>query len=55
MSLLLHSAYLAVLVPLLLAAVLAAGVRLWGRNAPWIALLGPLVLLGVGAASLPAG
>jgi NADH-quinone oxidoreductase subunit L len=55
MSLLGHSAYLAVVVPAIMAALLAAGVRLWGRGAPWAALLGPIALLGVAAASLPTG
>lgn len=44
-----------VVVPLVLAAVLAVGVRFWGRFAPWIALAGPLVAIGVGAASLSGG
>ncbi len=55
MSILTHSAYLAVLVPLLLAALLAVGVRLWGRGAPWVALAGPLTVIGIGVASLRAG
>ena len=43
--------YLAVLVPLGIAAVLAAGTRVWGWAAAWIALLGPLTALAVGVAS----
>jgi NADH-quinone oxidoreductase subunit L len=52
MSVLRAMPYLAVLVPLALAGVLAAGIRLWGRSAPWVALVGPLVAAAVGAASL---
>jgi NADH-quinone oxidoreductase subunit L len=55
MSILREAPYLAVLVPLALAAVLGAGVRVWGRASAWIALLGPLTALGVGAASLSGG
>jgi NADH-quinone oxidoreductase subunit L len=55
MSVLREAPYLAVLVPLALAAVLGAGVRVWGRASAWIALLGPLTALGVGAASLSGG
>ncbi len=55
MSVLREAPYLAVLVPLALAAVLGAGVRVWGRAAAWIALLGPLTALGVGAVSLSGG
>jgi len=42
--------YLAMLVPLALTALIAAGVRVWGKAAPWISLIGPLVAVGVGAA-----
>jgi NADH-quinone oxidoreductase subunit L len=55
MSLLRQAPYLAILVPLVLAAVLGAGVRVWGRAAPWIALLGSLTGLAVGAASFGGG
>lgn len=55
MSVLKGSAYLVVLLPLIVAVLLAVGVRVWGRLAPWIALLGPLSLIGVAVASLPAG
>ncbi len=55
MSVLREAPYLAVLVPLALAALLGAGVRAWGRASAWIALLGPLTALGVGAASLSGG
>ena len=47
--------YLAMLVPLALTALIAAGVRVWGKAAPWISLIGPLVAVGVGAASLAKG
>lgn len=47
--------YLVVGVPLLIAAVLGLGVRFWGRAAAWIALLGPLLAVAVGASSLQGG
>jgi NADH-quinone oxidoreductase subunit L len=47
--------YLVVAVPLAIAAVLALGLRAWGRSAPWLALVGPLVAAAVGAASLDGG
>jgi len=52
MSLLRSAPYLVVLVPLVVAAALAAGIRVWGRASAWVALLGPLTLLAVGVASL---
>ena len=52
MSLLRSAPYLVVLVPLIVAAALAAGIRVWGRASAWVALLGPLTLLAVGVASL---
>ena len=55
MSVLHEMPYLAVLVPLALAVVLAAGVRFWGKAAAWIAPLGPLTGLAVGVASLSGG
>ncbi|HEY5516891.1 MAG TPA: NADH-quinone oxidoreductase subunit L [Coriobacteriia bacterium] len=55
MSVLHEMPYLAVLVPLALAVVLAAGVRFWGNAAAWIALLGPLTGLAVGIASIGGG
>jgi NADH-quinone oxidoreductase subunit L len=55
MTFLREAPYLAVLVPLVLAAVLGAGVRVWGRASAWIALIAPLTALGVGAASLSGG
>jgi NADH-quinone oxidoreductase subunit L len=55
MDLLASAPYLAALVPLVLSAVIAAGVRVWGKAAPWIALVGPLSLVGIGAASLTGG
>ena len=51
MSLLRSAPYLVVLVPLVVAAVLAVGVRVWGRASAWVALLGPSTLLAVGVAS----
>jgi NADH-quinone oxidoreductase subunit L len=44
-----------VFVPLARAAVLGAGVRVWGKAAAWIALPGPLLALAVGAASIGGG
>jgi NADH:ubiquinone oxidoreductase subunit 5 (subunit L)/multisubunit Na+/H+ antiporter MnhA subunit len=55
MDLLASAPYLAALVPLVLSAVIAAGVRVWGKAAPWVALVGPLSLVGIGAASLTGG
>jgi len=55
MGLLAGAPWVAVLVPLVLAAVIAAGVRFWGRAAAPVALIGPLTLVGVGAASLQGG
>lgn len=55
MSVLAQAPYFAVIVPLLLCGVLAAGVRFWGRSAAWIALAGPLTMLAVGVASVNGG
>jgi NADH-quinone oxidoreductase subunit L len=54
MGVLQSAPYLAVLVPLAIAAVLAVGVRVLGRASAWIALLGPLTAVGVGLATLDA-
>ena len=55
MSVLREMPYLAILVPLALAVVLAAGIRFWGKAAAWIALLGPLTGLAVAVASIGGG
>ena len=55
MNALAQAPYVAVLVPLALAGLLAAGVRVWGRASAWIALAGPLTMLAVGVASLGGG
>ena len=55
MNVLREMAYLVVGVPLLIAVVLGLGVRVWGRAAAWIALLGPLLAVAVGASSLEGG
>jgi len=47
--------WIVVAAPLLIAAVLAVGLRFWGRLAPWIALAGPLLAVAVGASSLDGG
>lgn len=55
MSILREAPYLAVVIPLLVAAVLGAGVRVWGRGVAWIALAGPLSALAVGVSTLNGG